>query len=402
MSIVFLTGFYPPPETANGVRIYYFVKELRRRGYSVTVIRMYPRIISSFVERGGYGETIINLRSSRYAGLIGRIADLADGVLSPQIDRILEIIKTQGPSLVIASVPPIEAAYLGYRISMNLGTPLAIDVRDLIEFYRGDGFIRTIYRSYSMKKIHKIYREADLVTTTTEAQKAVLQSIIGRRDIVTVHNGVDIELYTRIYNIVARHRKTEDIYEIVFLGDLSWRYHMLEEIIKGFSLAYRKSNGKRLKLKIIGDGPLREELEAIVKKLELQSAVSFKGYLDREVLIKELITSDLAITGRPMSMDLWNITSMRSTIYEYIGAGLPILAFGPKHSYIEKFIKYYSIGTYITSNDPVDVCEGIQSMIHRLGEFDKDKIRSIAKIYDRNRLSRIYADTIENLLARKH
>ncbi len=321
-------------------------------------------------------------------------------MLPPQIDRILGIFKTQRPSLVIASVPPIEAAYLGYRVSMELGIPLAIDVRDLIEFHRGDDFIRAIYRSYSMGKIHRIYKEADLITTTTEAQKAVLQSITGRGDIVTIHNGVDVELYTRIYNVAAQHRNGGGAYEIVFLGDLSWRYHMLEEIVEGFSLAYRRFNAGRLRLKILGDGALRKNLEIIIKRLGLQNSVTLKGYLDREALVRELIISDLAITGRPMSRDLWNMTSMRSTIYEYIGAGLPILAFGPRHSYIEKFIEHYSIEVYIASNDPVDICGGIQSMIHRLGEFNRDKIRSVAKIYDRSRLSRIYADTIESLLSK--
>ena len=400
MGIIFLTGFYPPPENANGVRIHYFVRELRRRGYNVTVIKLYPRILSRPIERGSYGETIINLKLKRYTGLIDRIRDLASVVLSQHIDGILENIKSQRPSLVIASVPPIEATYLGYRVSINLGIPLAIDVRDLIEFHRGDGFIRAIYRTYSMKKIHRIYREADLVVTTTEAQKAVLQSITDRGDIVTIHNGVDIELYTRIYDVATQHRNIGETYEIVFLGDLSWRYHMLEEIVEGFSLAYRRFNVGRLRLKIIGDGALRKKLEVIIKRLRLQDNISLKGYLDRETLVRELIISDLAITGRPMSRDLWNITSMRSTIYEYIGAGLPILAFGPKHSYIEKFIEHYSLGIYIASNDPIDICEGIQSMIHRLDEFNRDKIRSIAKIYDRNRLSRIFADTIESLLSK--
>jgi hypothetical protein len=44
LGIIFLTGFYPPPENSNGVRIHYFVRELRRRGYNVTVIKLYPRI----------------------------------------------------------------------------------------------------------------------------------------------------------------------------------------------------------------------------------------------------------------------------------------------------------------------------------------------------------------------
>ncbi len=67
MDIIFLTGFYPPPENANGVRIYYFVRELRRRGYSVTVIRLYPRILSSSIEKGSHGEVIINFKVNRYS-----------------------------------------------------------------------------------------------------------------------------------------------------------------------------------------------------------------------------------------------------------------------------------------------------------------------------------------------
>ncbi len=112
---------------------------------------------------------------------------------------------------------------------------------------------------------------------------------------------------------------------------------MLEEIVEGFSLAYRRFNAGGLRLKIIGDGALRKKLDAIIKRLGLQNGVTLKGYLDREVLVRELIISDLAITGRPMSRDLCNITSMRSTIYEYIGAGLPILAFGPRHIYREVY-----------------------------------------------------------------
>ncbi len=50
-------------------------------------------------------------------------SQLASIMLHQQIDRILGIFKTQRLSLVIASIPPIEAAYLGYRVSMKLDIP---------------------------------------------------------------------------------------------------------------------------------------------------------------------------------------------------------------------------------------------------------------------------------------
>lgn len=51
---------------------------------------------------------------------------------------------------------------------------------------------------------------------------------------------------------------------------------------KGFDLlldAFSKLNNKNIKLTIIGDGPLREELEAIAKNLDIDERVSFLGFV---------------------------------------------------------------------------------------------------------------------------
>jgi glycosyltransferase involved in cell wall biosynthesis len=185
--------------------------------------------------------------------------------------------------------------------------------------------------------------------------------VASRNDIMVIHNGVDLELYSRIYREVTINTGSRSLYEIAFLGDLNWEYYMLDRIIEGFSVAGNK--GLAIRLKIIGDGATRRRPENIARKLRIQGMVSLKGYLDRETLVRELIASDLAITGRPLSRDLWNLTSMRSTIYEYIGAGLPILSFGPEHSYIERFIKHHSLGLYIGSIEPEDIGESIAVMI---------------------------------------
>jgi len=59
LKLLYITGLYLPPETANGIRAYYFVRELVRSGFEVIVLETVSRAHSSGEEF--FGERVIRL-----------------------------------------------------------------------------------------------------------------------------------------------------------------------------------------------------------------------------------------------------------------------------------------------------------------------------------------------------
>jgi hypothetical protein len=73
LKLLYITGLYPPPETANGIRTYYFVRELVRSGFEVIVLETVSRAHPSVV--GFFGERVIRL-PLRSRGALARMYDM--------------------------------------------------------------------------------------------------------------------------------------------------------------------------------------------------------------------------------------------------------------------------------------------------------------------------------------
>jgi glycosyltransferase involved in cell wall biosynthesis len=63
------------------------------------------------------------------------------------------------------------------------------------------------------------------------------------------------------------------------------------------ALAEVSTAGYSLDVDLIGDGPLRHELEALVKQLQLDKYITFRGYVDQETLKNFLVKSDIFVTS---------------------------------------------------------------------------------------------------------
>jgi glycosyltransferase involved in cell wall biosynthesis len=53
--------------------------------------------------------------------------------------------------------------------------------------------------------------------------------------------------------------------------------------------------GSGVNLRLAGDGPLRSELEALARQLQVEHRVRFLGWLEREALLEQIATSELVI-----------------------------------------------------------------------------------------------------------
>jgi glycosyltransferase involved in cell wall biosynthesis len=83
---------------------------------------------------------------------------------------------------------------------------------------------------------------------------------------------------------------------LVFLGRLSPEKG-IAFLIKAIGKLRAESHRdeKQLQLTIIGDGPQKAELQTLVENEGCASMVSFKGHLNRDELIRQLLVSDVCV-----------------------------------------------------------------------------------------------------------
>lgn len=121
----------------------------------------------------------------------------------------------------------------------------------------------------------------DSIHTVSQATKDDLVKFGSKKPIHVIHN--------TIMNSSPKSSYSSNQFQFVFVGRLVF-YKNLELIINAINIA--KKNESKLKLIIIGDGPQRKILEELVKKLELENNVEFKGYLNTEAKTQLIATSN--------------------------------------------------------------------------------------------------------------
>ena len=388
MRVLYLTGFYPPPETANGIRAFYFVRELVNEGFDVVVVETVSR---SNVDVGGFfGEKVVRI-PLKSKGVIKRSFDILYKVLA--VGKALsKLCMRYKPDIIIASWPSHDAMLLGGRLSEELKIPLVVDVQDLSDYYSmmTDKY-SVILRSLLYDKIYDIIDRATNIATVTEPFKKLLELRVGRKDIFLIYNGVDVDLYKKeLDNLNYRSKSVGGEIVGVFAGDLNWKYHMLDRFLIAIAIMMKKYR-KRLRFEVIGSGRLLKYYEDVVKVLGIDNVVTFVGYLERGEFIRRLILADFGVIGRPNINNLWNIASVRTTLYEYMAAGLPIFAFGPPTSYIKHLIIKHKLGLYVSTDNPIILADELCNFLNNLDSFNRREIHEASYRYYWGTLSKEFA-----------
>ncbi|MDD6072023.1 MAG: glycosyltransferase [Clostridiales bacterium] len=124
---------------------------------------------------------------------------------------------------------------------------------------------------------------------------------------VTIDHGVDLDK-------IKFSRKKENYFVVV--SQLIERKH-IDGILYSFSKFYQRGNGD-YQLKIIGDGILKNQLEELVKQLDMTESIIFMGKLDHEHMMPILANAKALLinTSKDNSM---------VSIVESIGAGTPVI-----------------------------------------------------------------------------
>lgn len=182
-------------------------------------------------------------------------------------------------------------------------------------------------------------------------QKMLLQTGINNTKICVVWNGVEDPL-------IESHVFSKDTVTIGSIGRLHGVKNYSELI---FACASFK--GANWKLKIVGEGNERQNLEILVSKLGLSEKIEFVGYVGD--VYKEL--EDIDIYVQPSLSEGFGLT-----VVEAMLAGKPVIV-SPFGS-LPELVQNGKTGIVMKGTDSIDIAEAVNELLS-----DKEKARRLAR-----------------------
>ncbi|TWU01175.1 Glycogen synthase [Stieleria varia] len=163
------------------------------------------------------------------------------------------------------------------------------------------------------RRLAKAYRNADRVIAVSDqaAQSASEYYRLARSSITVVPNPVDLRSLQRN----ARPLRRDDYVRLVCVGRMT-REKGHADLIAAVGES-RKKGGARFTLDLIGDGPLRTELQMQVDSLDLGDTVRFLGHLPDAS--REIAESDALVLPS-------HFEGMPNVVLEAMAIGTPVIA----------------------------------------------------------------------------
>ncbi len=184
-----------------------------------------------------------------------------------------------------------------------------------------------LHRETAERMAAMTYRRADAILCVSRAAQSALVERWGvaSQKIKVMPNAVDIELFhpgaapVRVPEVLAAGGGPV----VAFLGGFQ-PWHGLELLLESF--ARLLASGRRAKLLLIGDGPVRSEVEDRLQLLGLASHAHITGLIPQREVPGMLALADIAVIPYPrLPQELW-FSPLK--LYEYMAAGKAILASG--------------------------------------------------------------------------
>lgn len=303
-----------------------FVSAIVRRGIDVTLLAACPSDGSS---QGTLPCPVIDLASDPVLhGLRGRIAEelraaghqptRASELYSLLLNQTLlhELTRIRGTIDIVYERHSLWS-FAGLQYARREGLPFFLEVNAPLSAQQ------QAYRILDMAETARavellLLSEADRVIVTSAALRDYAQSRgASRKNVRIIACGVSRRMLPESGRLGSRDGEE---FVIGFLGSLK-PWHGVEILLEAFGELCKLSPDYRLL--VVGDGPLRPELETFCQTRHLTHRVTLVGSVDHERVPDYLAQIDVGVAPYP---PLTSFYFSPLKIWEYAAAGVPIVA----------------------------------------------------------------------------
>lgn len=312
MKILFVNYEFPPLGGGGGRANAQIARRMAAMGHEVHVLTSAFKGLKAVEAQNGY--TLHRIPTLRRRQDKCTVFEMAVFMFSSLIYGVRHAARFR-PDACIAffTIPSGPAAFLIRRF---LGIPYIVSLRggDVPGFMGKD---LSFYHALTKPLIRLLWKSARAVVANSEGLKDLALETTPQIPIRMIPNGVDAEFFNPLSTPRAPvPGVAEDAVKILTVGRLNPQKGLNTLLTALANIRSRLS--RPVRLLIVGDGPLRKELEAQSRELRIDDLVLFLGWQEPE-----------AIRGFYASADFFVLSSldegMPNVVLEAMAMGLPIL-----------------------------------------------------------------------------
>ena len=270
------------------------------------------------------------------------------------INILNKLLETHGlPDLVMIHSSLWAGGALGEILNKN-DIPFVL-TEHLKEFLIPNGF-----STFQKNIIHNTYSMASqILLSSSPLKNAISKNFnIHKSKLNLLPNPVDEHLFT-----LRKIPESKSQFTIICIS-LFRPEKRIDLVLESFNTLVH--SGIKAKLKLIGDGPLKHEIENQIQKLGISDLVELPGYLPQKRIIDELHNSHFLVLPS-------DIETFGMVLVEAQACGLPVVATdcgGPKD------IITAESGILVTPGSVSELTGGMKKLIRSFDKFDPSEIRN--------------------------
>ena len=299
--------------------------------------------------------------------------------------KAVELINRYNIDTVITTSPPHSTQLIGLRLKDKLTIKWIVDLRDpWTDIY----YYKSLYHSWLSSKIDKhlekkVLANADKIITVSNDLKEIFTEklAVTRNDnIFVIPNGFDTSDFD--YSI----QPGRDEFLITYTGTLTedYRIESFLRVLKKFSLSK-----PRLKVRLIGK--IHENIITKITNYQLEKYIEVMGYVSHNLSIQSLLESHALLLIIPDVEK--NKGILTGKLFEYIGAGRPIIGLGPATGDAAKIIDESKTGKMFDYSNKDETFEYLCTLYNNF--LKGDVIMGLSPLnlqYSRKELTKVLVD----------
>ncbi len=341
-----IVAYYFPPMGLSGVqRVSKFVKYLPEHGIRPIVLTSAAdsyyafddRLLEELPEDVLIYRTVPGKNSGKkknkafpnyFAQKIGRAAlqtvrrpDSKRPWMKEAIELGETIFRNNRIDVIFASAPPFTGFMVARELSKRYDVPYVADYRDVWIDNPFHFYATPFHKNYDVKLERDILTHCEKATVTFRHTKELMlkrYSLLDYNDITILPHGYDPEDFERVSGIEPPPDKFVLTHSGLFQDDRTPKY-----FLKALAEFLRKNPKAKSHVSAAFVGLMRKNHLKMIKKFGLDQVVDLVGYVSHEEAVRRLASSSV----------LWLTLNDRvrspGKLYEYFGAGKPIICCSP-------------------------------------------------------------------------
>ena len=304
-----------------------------------------------------------------------------------------KIVKENNIELVYATAPPYTDFLIAKELKETFGLPVVLDYRDSWIDCPNNYYPTPLHKNAHKKMETVVLKSADKIVTINSRIKELIREkypFKTEEDFVIIPQGFDREDFNGKDEPSAK-KKMRFTYAGSFMNYYTPKY-FLEGLAILFSV--RPELKDEIEASFLGSFP--NEYKNLIGDYGLKNAVNLLGYVEHSDCVKYELSSDVLW----MMINKTERSDLHSTgkLYEYFGAGKPILACVPE-GVARQSLKNYNAVKICNPDDSEAIAKAIEEYydLYISGRMPAPN-RDVINRYDRQKLTGELAGVFENVL----